>query len=151
MGFHRPADLRASDLAVLGWQTQHLMARGLNGAGFMDLHMGGFRAQNTLVGPQSGCDHRQIGLGASHQKMHRQIIPEAKAANFLRRPGAIGIHAITGSLLHIGFGQCAEHSAMTAFAVIVIKIDHRKTPVFFFHNIPFPASCQERIFSFTLS
>ena len=52
--------LGCGDLAVGAGQGKNLVAGGLHGAGLMDMDMAAFRAENPLMGPQSGGDHRQI-------------------------------------------------------------------------------------------
>ena len=45
----------------------------LNRAGFEDIDMAGIRCNHALVRAQGCGNHRQIGLCATHQKMHCHI------------------------------------------------------------------------------
>ena len=80
----------------------------------MAVDMGGIRTDGGLMGPQRGGNHRQVGLGASHQEMDRQSIVLADGPYFRRGSGAVAIHAVTAGLLQIGLGQSLQDLRMAA-------------------------------------
>ena len=59
--------------AVLMGQYQHLVPRGLDGAGLVAGDMPGVGAEDSLVGAQNGGDQGQVGLCAAGQKVHLAI------------------------------------------------------------------------------
>ena len=122
---HNRFHLCRGQLAVLGGNCQHLMSGRLHCAGFMDMDMPRICADDALMGPQGSIDHRYIGLGAAHQKVHRKLRIPAQSANFFRSRLAIFIAAVTAGLFQICLGQASQNRLMTALAVIIVKINHR--------------------------
>ena len=104
------------------------MAAGFHRAGLMHVDMPGGGAQHALMGTQDGGDHRHIGLGAAHQKMHGGLRGLAGRAD--QRPGAlaVGVLAVAGGLLHIGAGQRLQDRRMRALHIITVKTDHIAAP-----------------------
>ena len=105
-------------------QTQHLVPCGLHGAGLMDIDVGGVRAQSTLVRPQGRVNHRQIGLGASHQKVDGNVLTAAFVSNFGCSGGAVFVLPVAQGLGQVGFNQPGQHLRMAALAVVIVEIDH---------------------------
>ena len=80
------------------------------------------------MGPQSRGDHRQIGLGAPHQKVDLGLGLLAKGQNGFPGLLAIGIGAIAGGLLQVGFLQGRQDAGMAAFGIIALELDHGVFP-----------------------
>ena len=127
MGKDIPLHLGCGDLSVGAGQGKNLVAGGLHGAGLMDMNMAAFGAENPLMRPQSGGDHRQISLGAANQKVNGGIAA-AGSLNFFRRPGAVQILAVAGSLLQIGGCKSLQHLLVAALAVVIVKENHSNPP-----------------------
>ena len=124
VGVHHGAHLLRRDLAVVGGNGQHLMPGRFHRAGFVDVDMGGIRAQSCLMRPQGSVNHRQIGLSASNQKMHIQLGIAAGGADLICGGFAVIVGAIAGRLLQIGADQRLQDLFVAAFAVIIVKINH---------------------------
>ena len=71
--FEEAADLCGADLSVFGRQGERLVARMLDGSGLVDVYMSGSGSDYSLVRTQQGGDHRDVGLGAAGQEMHRSV------------------------------------------------------------------------------
>ena len=76
------------------------------------------------MGTQRCVDDGQICLSAAHQEMDSRIRLAAGGADHVGSLGAVMVLAIAGSLLQVGGSQGRQHLLVTAFAVIVVKIDH---------------------------
>ena len=135
-------NLLSGDFAVVRRQPQHLMSGCLNCTGFVNIDMGAFRTNDPLMGPQRSRNHRQVGLCAANQKMHRQILISANCTNLPGSFSAISILTITRCLLHIGLYQGFQYLFVTAFAVIIVKIDHKILQSVFSHFNHSESSCQ---------
>ena len=90
--------LLRSDLAVLGGEGEHLVSGGLDGPGLMDVDVSGLGAQGPLIGAQGGGDHRLIGLGPAHQKLHLGLGGGAGCPDQVPGPLAVAVHGIAGGL-----------------------------------------------------
>ena len=118
------ANLLCGDFPVLSRQPEDLVARGLHGTGFVDIDVGRIRPNHALMGPQGGIDDRQIGLSTANQEMNVQIAVFAKGTYPLGGTAAVVIRSIAGSLLHIGFYKRLQYLRVTAFGVVIVKINH---------------------------
>ena len=124
VGLDHPGHLGGSDLAVSRGNGKHLVPGGFHSAGFMDVDVAADRAQRPLVGPQGGVNDRQVGLGAAHQEVNRQVLPAAEGADLISGAGAVGILTIARGLLQIGTDQGFQHLRVAAFGIVIVKIDH---------------------------
>ena len=100
------------------------MARGLHGTGFVDIDVGRIRPDHALMGPQGGINDRQIGLGTAYKKMDGQRTVLTERTNPIGGTAAVVIRSVAGSLLHIGFYKRLQYLRVTAFGVVIVKINH---------------------------
>ena len=126
---HGVLHLLGGDFSIVMGNPQHLVAGGFHGTGLVDIDVSGVRTQCSLVGAQGGINHSHIGLGSAHQKMDGNILPATFLPDFGGGSSAIRILAIAGGLHHIDCKQPLHHLFMAAFAVIVVKINHRNAPL----------------------
>ena len=92
--------------------------------GVVDIDVGRIRPNHALMGPQGGIDDRQIGLSTANQEMNVQIAVFAKGTYPLGGTAAVVIRSVAGSLLHIGFYKRLQYLRVTAFGVVIVKINH---------------------------
>ena len=123
--------LCGGDLAVGAGQGQTLVAGGLHRAGLVDMDMAALGADRRLMGPQRRRQHRQIGLGAAHQKVDCRILPTAFAADVGGSILTVVVRAVAGCLLQIRFHHSAQDPLVAALAVITRKVYHNKPPEMF--------------------
>ena len=116
--------LLGGNLAVVRGQGQHLVAGGLNGAGFVTVDMAAGSGENALVGPENGGDHRGIGQCAAYQEMHIGLRGPAGRLDLFPGGGAVFILAIAHGLLHIGLQQALHNGGMCALQIVAVEIDH---------------------------
>lgn len=124
VGLHRGAHLRGADFPLVTRQRQNLMACGLHRAGFMAVDMAGVRAQHTLKRPERRGDHRQIGLRAARDKVHRRIWPAALFPDDCARAFAVRVLAVSGGLLPVAPHQRVQHGLRRAASIIAFKMQH---------------------------
>lgn len=103
MGVPSLLNLPCRQLSVRGGDGENLMAASLHRARLMDVDMARIRAQHALMGTQSRCNHREIGLGFSNEEMNIQVRSAAQGSNQFPGPLAIGVLPVTGRLFHIRF------------------------------------------------
>ena len=128
MGAAVVVHLLGAEAPIRRRQGQDLVAGGLDGAGLMGGDMAHFRRNHSLVGFQNGSDHRGVGLGAPHQKVDLGLGLLAKGQNGFPGLLAIGIGAIAGGLLQVGFLQGCQDAGMAAFGIIALELDHGVFP-----------------------
>ena len=99
------AEIVRIQLAVLVRNGQHLVSGGLDGAGFMRVHMTAGGRYNALVRTEHGIDHNHVGLRAAGQEIHLTVRAVRRFFNlFCRRSGKF-IVAVAGNRLHIRLCQ----------------------------------------------
>ena len=144
VSLHGLTHLPGSDFSVRTGQRQNLVARSFHGSRFMDVDMSALGAQCPLMGPQSGSNHRQIGLGTANEEVHSHILPTAQSADFPGGGSTVWILPVAGGLLEIGLCQRFQHLGVAAFGIIVVKIQHGSLPfyplIFLFYTRPRPLS-----------
>ena len=128
MGGAELLHLLRGDPAVLGGEGEHLVAGGLDGPGLMDVDVSALGAQHPLVGAQGGGDHRLIGLGTAHQKLHRGLGRIAGVPDQLTGPLAVVIHGIAGGLLQVGPSQPLQKLGRGPLGVVTLKPGHWAAP-----------------------
>ena len=121
VGGHGVAHLLCGDLALPRGQRQAFVAGGFDRAGLMYMDMPGLGAQHPLPGFQRGVDHRQVGLGRPHKKVHGGVGRVAQRADLVRRGGAVGVLAIAGGLFQVGLLQKVQYRLGGALAVVTFK------------------------------
>ena len=94
--------------------------------------MTGVGRNHALVGPQSGGNHRQIGLGSPCHEMDVHILPAAFFSNQLGGAAAMLVLPIAGGLLHIGLNQALQNLGVGAFGIIAVESNHRLALLFLF-------------------
>ena len=78
--------------------------------------------------PQRGGDHRSVGLGAAHEKLHEERIVPAERADDAAGIFAVFVLAVAAGLEQVGFGKAFQYARMRALAVIAFKADQRDCP-----------------------
>ena len=123
-----PADLPGGDLPVLGWQREHLVAAGLDGSCLMDVDVPRLGTQGSLVGPEDRGNHGGVGLGASHQKLHRRLRGLTGLADELPGVVTVGVQAVARCLLQIGLHQSLQNFGVGPLPVVAFKPNHMLAP-----------------------
>ena len=129
VAFHQLLHLSRRNLAVPGGQGQHLVPRSLHSAGFVDMDMATLGRYHSLVGPQGCGNHRQIGLGTPHQKVHRQILPAAQPPDGIRSLSAQFVLSVAGEVSLGKPVKPPENLRMAAGMIIVLKIEQTLRPL----------------------
>ena len=119
--------LAGGDLAVIRGQSQHLVAGGLDGAALVAVDMAADGGENALIGAQDGGDHRGVGQGAAHQKMHVGLRRLAGGLDLFPRGGAVFILAVAHGLLHVGAHQALHDGGVRPLQIVAVKIDHMRS------------------------
>ena len=112
-------------LAVMLGQGQYLVAGELDSSRLMSGDMPRSSGDHALIAAQQRGDHRGVGLGAAHQKVHVPLRATAGRQNFFLRAVAVSVMAVAGLLFQIGLHQPPKDGRMGSFAIIVFKIQHR--------------------------
>ena len=86
--------------------------------------MAGGSGNHTLMGTQRGPDHREVGLGAAHQKVDVHIFPLTFLTDQCPSLLTVGIFTVAHGLLQIGFHHPFQDLRMGAFRVVAIKVKH---------------------------
>ena len=105
------------------------MAGSLHRSGFVDMDMTTLRRYHTLVRPQGCGNHRQVGLGASHQEVHRQVLPAAQPPDGIRSLSAQFVLSVAGIVRLLELSQPLENLRMATGMVIVLKIEQTLRPL----------------------
>ena len=104
-GLHILAQIVRIQLAVLMRNGQHLVSGGLDGAGFMRVHMPAGRRHNTLIRTEQRVNDDHVGLRAAGQEIHLSVRAVRRRFDlFCRRSGKF-IVAVAGNRLHIRLCQ----------------------------------------------
>ena len=99
------AEIVRIQLAVLMRNGQHLVSGGLDGAGFMRIHMPAGGRHNALIRTEQRINDDHVGLCAARQKIHLSVRTVRRCFNlFCRRSGKF-IVAVAGNRLHIRLCQ----------------------------------------------
>ncbi|MPM80409.1 hypothetical protein SDC9_127456 [bioreactor metagenome] len=101
------------------------MSRRFDGSAFMNVDMAGFGRNHSLMGPQGGRNHREVGLGAANEEMDVHIL---SFAIFPDKPGglfAVDVFPVARRLLEVGLYQLFQYLRMGALAVIAVESDHK--------------------------
>ena len=138
--------LAGAYLAVLRRKGQDLVSGRLNGAGLMDVNMGGHSAHHALMGPEGRCNHRHVGLGPSHQEVYVSIFPFAEIADNGRRLPTIVVLPVSRCLFQVCLHQFLQDALMGAFTIIAVKTNHFLSSPFPFHGTG-PTACRRSPFS----
>ena len=103
---------------------QHLVAGGLNGAGFVAVDMARHRGDDALMGAQGGADHSEVGLGAAYQEVDVHIIPAAFPAD--QGPGlfAVLVLAVANGLFQVCFLHFFQDMWVCPFRIVAVEIEH---------------------------
>ena len=96
----------------------------------MGIDMAGDGAQGALMGPEGSVDHRQVRLGAAHQKMHSRVLGAAQSADFIRGLFAEIVLTVTRGLDRVCFDKGLQNPLVAAFRIIVVEIDHNMSLLF---------------------
>ena len=128
MGGYGGLQQSRGQFAVGGGHGDALVAGGLNGPGLVDADVAGGGGDHRLVGPQKGSDGGEVGLGASHQKMHRRTGGGAEGADDVGGPGGVGVGAVAEVALGVGGGNGLQNGRMGGFGIVVGKAVHRRSP-----------------------
>ena len=92
-------------LAVPVRHGQHLVSGGLDGAGFMRVHMTAGGRYNALIRTEQRINDDHVGLCAAGQEIHLSVRAIRRCFNlFCRRSGKF-IVAVAGNRLHISLCQ----------------------------------------------
>ena len=128
MGLHVLVHGGGADLALLIRQGQDLVARGLDGAGLVDVDMAGAGGQDPLIGPEGRGDDGLVGLGPAHQELDAGVRPADGGAD--QGPGVVtvGVLPVAGVLLEVGGVEGRHDLGAGALVVIAGKTDHITTP-----------------------
>ena len=89
--------------------------------------MAGGSGQHTLPPLQHGRNDDGVGLGAAGNEGHIRIRAGAGRADLLLGTGAIGVGAVAGHLFKVGLGQLLQNGGMGTLAVVVFKVQHKKS------------------------
>ena len=99
------AEIVRIQLAVLMRNGQHLVSGGLDGAGFMRIHMPAGGRHNALIRTEQRINDDHVGLCAAGQKIHLSVLAVRRFFDlFCRRSGKF-IVAVAGNRLHIRLCQ----------------------------------------------
>ena len=99
------AEIIRIQLAVLVRHSQHLMAGGLDGAGFMRVHMTARGRHNALIRTEQRINDDHVGLCAAGQEIHLSVRAVRRRFNLFCRRGGKFIVAVAGNRLHIRLCQ----------------------------------------------
>lgn len=121
--------LLGSQFAGLGGNQEDTVAVMLNCAGFMNLDMAGIGSDNTLPGTQECAKGGFIGLGATHDKVDIRTVTMAQATDQFLGTMAVRVNTITGGQFQIGLAKGLHDLRMSAIAIIVSKMKHKKIPL----------------------
>ena len=124
MGGEDSTDGVRRQLAVHMGGGADLVARGLDGPGFMDVDVARIGGDGCFPGPQSRGNDRLIGLGAAHQKMDVGIGTLEPVANLLSGLPAVGVQPIAHGGAEIGPVQRFHHLGQRALGVVVAEKIH---------------------------
>ena len=82
-------DLSRRNLSILARQCKHLVSRGLNRPGLMDIDMAGYCRKRSLIWAQDCADHSKIRLRSAYQEVHVSLRRIAQFPNLL--PGTLTV------------------------------------------------------------
>ena len=102
---HIVAQVVRIELAVLMRNGQHLVAGGLDGAGFMRIHMPAGGRYNALIRTEQRINDDHVGLCAAGQEIHLSVRAVRRCFNLFCRRGGKFIVAVAGNRLHIRLCQ----------------------------------------------
>ena len=122
--FHIVRDLFCRDFAIIGGEGDDLVSRGFNGAGFVAIDVAADSGQHTLPWTEDRGNHRGIGLGTAHKKMHIGIRRMACGLDFFPCCRADFVLTVSDGLHHIGIIQPFHNGTVCAFQIIAVKINH---------------------------
>ena len=126
VGVHGGLDLGGGDLAVMAGQGQALVAGGLHGAGLVHVDVAAVGTQHPLPGLEGRVNHRKVGLGGAHQKLHFRFRRAAQGADAVPGLVAVGILSVAGGLFQIGAAQSVQYRSRCALAVVTFKTNHNR-------------------------
>ena len=92
-------------LAILMRNGQHLVSGGLDGAGFMRVHMTAGGRHNALIRTEQRINDDHVGLCAAGQEIHLSVRAVRRCFNLFCRRGGKFIVAVAGNRLHIRLCQ----------------------------------------------
>ena len=98
-------DHGGGELPVGAGDGDDLVARALDGPGFVDVDVARVGGDHRLIGLQHGLNHQQVCLGAPHQEVDVRVRRGAEGADEVPRFLAEGVQAVAPGLLKIGFGE----------------------------------------------
>ena len=125
MAFAEFPDASGGQLAAAVGQRQHLVTSGLDSAAFVDGDMSCVGADNALMGSESRCDQRQIGLGSSRDEVDVSL---RRLTELFQQPGgsvAVGILSVAAGLLHISLLEHLQNVGMRSLGVVAVKVYHK--------------------------
>ena len=114
-------NLLRGDFAIFVRQRQHLMPTKLNRPSLVHADMPSFSGGYALIALQQAVDHSGVGLRAADKEKDLPLRRMTDAADFSLRRLAVGIRAVAGRFLKIGFHQALHNQWVRAFHIVACK------------------------------